>query len=100
MKSNEISLLGAMLANPVRREMLLLLINPSESPKGWTDMKMKVSDAVDKEITDGAINWYLKDLQARYVIQKDEKTKLYSLTELGENIARTIKKISDELKES
>lgn len=97
MNRKDISLLGAMLANPIRMEIMLFLINPDRIPKPWTDIKTCVFQTVDKDISDGALNWYLTNMQAKGVIRKNEDLK-YELTPVGTKIALKIKAINDELK--
>lgn len=91
MREKEIKIMGHVLANPMRRYILQYLVNPSKDPKRYTDIKKEISHIMHKEITDGSLGWYLKDLLAQRLIVKNDTE--YASTELGDKIINNILKI-------
>lgn len=97
MKKVDIKALASVLHNPIRREIVIFLINPQANPKTFSGIKNWVSEKIDKAISDGSLGWHLKDLRAEKIIDKDDEKKTYWLTKFGDKIAKKVNIIVEDI---
>lgn len=98
MRKKEVESLGYVLSSQFRRVIVMYLENPKDRKRSFSQIKRKVSDNIDKTVSDGNLNYYLTDLRAEGIIDKNFEKKLYFLTDFGDKMAKKIKDICLELK--
>ena len=85
--------LAVILASNIRL-CIVAMLNPGKL--SFSEIKKNCMTQLDREISDGSLDFHLKRLQLANVIDKDSEKK-YCLTKTGRKVLGAVKEIRDEI---